>query len=144
LIGARRDVRHFRPDPVPADVLQRVLEAAHAAPSVGLMQPWNFLVIRSLEIRQRITDSFASVNEDEKAKLAGTARDELYRSLKLEGILEAPLNLAVTCDPRAQRPFYFGQRPPGPKPAPTVCAWPLENAAGWARSRGPRASVWAG
>ena len=72
LIGARRDVRQFRPDPIPTDVLQRVLEAAHAAPSVGLMQPWNFLVVQSKEIRQQIKDSFATVNEDEKAKLAGT------------------------------------------------------------------------
>jgi len=111
LIGARRDVRHFRPDPIPADALQRVLEAAHAAPSVGLMQPWNFLVIQSLEIRQQIKDSFASVNEDEKARLAGTARDVLYRSLKLEGILEAPLNLAVTCDPRRSGPFILGNAP---------------------------------
>lgn len=121
LIGARRDVRHFRPDPIPADVLQRVLEAAHAAPSVGLMQPWNFLIIQSLEIRQQIKDSFATVNEDEKAKLAGTARDGLYRSLKLEGILEAPLNIAVTCDPRRSGPFILGNAPWPETGAYSVC-----------------------
>jgi len=111
LIGARRDVRQFRSDPIPADALQRVLAAAHAAPSVGLMQPWNFLLIQSQEIRQQIKDSFASVNENEKAKLAGTTRDELYRSLKLEGILESPLNIAVTCDPRRSGPFILGNAP---------------------------------
>jgi len=121
LIGARRDVRHFRPDPVPADVLQRVLEAAHAAPSVGMMQPWNFLVIQSTEIRQQIKDSFASVNEEEKAKLAGTGRDALYRSLKLEGILEAPLNIAVTCDPRRSGPFILGNAPWPETGAYSVC-----------------------
>ena len=111
LIGARRDVRQFRSDPIPSDVLQRVLNAAHAAPSVGLMQPWNFLVIQSMEIRQQIKDSFVSVNEEEKAKLAGTTRDELYRSLKLEGVLESPLNIAVTCDPRRSGPFILGNAP---------------------------------
>ena len=111
LIGARRDVRHFRPDPIPADALLRVLEAAHAAPSVGLMQPWNFLVIQSREIRQKVKDSFAAVNTDEKAKLAGTPRGDLYRSLKLEGILEAPLNVAITCDPRRSGPFILGNAP---------------------------------
>ena len=45
VIGARRDVRRYRPDPVPDDVLERVLTAAHAAPSVGHSQPWRFLVV---------------------------------------------------------------------------------------------------
>jgi nicotinate-nucleotide--dimethylbenzimidazole phosphoribosyltransferase len=121
LIAARRDVRQFRPEPIPVDALRRVLEAAHAAPSVGLMQPWNFLVIQSLEIRRQIKDSFASVNDDEKAKLTGTAREGLYGSLKLEGILEAPLNLAVTCDSRRSGPFILGNAPWPETGAYSVC-----------------------
>ena len=54
LIAARRDIRRFRPDPIPEDVLLRILWAAHHAGSVGYMQPWNFIVIRDQEIRQSV------------------------------------------------------------------------------------------
>ena len=58
IINARRDVRrHFLPDPVPDDVLLRVLTAAHAAPSVGLSQPWDFLVITDIDVRRRVRDA---------------------------------------------------------------------------------------
>ena len=56
----RRDVRgQFLPDPVPDEVLARIMLAAHHAPSVGFMQPWNFLVVRSPEVKQRVHDAFA-------------------------------------------------------------------------------------
>ena len=61
-IYSRRDVRHFRTDPVPDDVLQRILNAAHHAGSVGFMQPWNFLVIRSAATKQRIFDLYKEAN----------------------------------------------------------------------------------
>jgi 5,6-dimethylbenzimidazole synthase len=111
IIAARRDVRHFRPDPVPPDVLQRILEAAHLAPSVGFMQPWNFLLITSLEIRRQIRASFEEQNREQLEKIPGPEKQELYRRLKLEGILEAPLNLAVTCDRGRDAPFVLGRAP---------------------------------
>src|SRR5829696_1725695 len=96
-IFERRDCRHFRPDPLPDDVLARLLTAAHHAPSVGFMQPWNFLIVRSTEVRRRVKDAFARANALAAGQFAGD-RAELYRSLKLEGIVESPLNLCVTCD----------------------------------------------
>src|SRR5437016_2017624 len=111
VIEARRDIRHFRPDAIPAGVLRRILEAAHYAPSVGFMQPWNFILVTSLDIRRRIHASFQEQNKAELANIDGEARSELYRALKLEGILEAPLNIAVTCDSRRDAPFVLGRSP---------------------------------
>jgi 5,6-dimethylbenzimidazole synthase len=107
----RRDVRQFRPDPVPDDVLRRILAMAHLAPSVGYMQPWNFIIIRSLDIRRQIRDSFEEHNRREQAKIESAERRDLYGRLKLEGILESPLNLAVTCDRRRDAPFVLGRGP---------------------------------
>src|SRR6201987_2014561 len=108
LILARRDIRQFRPDPISEGAIGRFLEAAHAAPSVGLMQPWNFILIDSLDIRRKIKASFEAVNSKERSKLEGDARSGLYNSLKLEGILEAPLNIAVTCDHSRALSFVLG------------------------------------
>jgi len=97
-IFTRRDVRsHFLPDPVDDDVLARLLLAAHHAPSVGFMQPWNFIVIRDCERRERVRDLFFAARQQELPHIAEERR-ELYRKLKLEGICESPLNLVVTCD----------------------------------------------
>ncbi|MCE9664395.1 5,6-dimethylbenzimidazole synthase [Halomonas sp. M5N1S17] len=97
-IHERRDVRaQFLADPIPPEVLARLLEAAHHAPSVGFMQPWDFLLIESLEVRRRVHGIF----ERENARAAENhdgERGQLYRRLKLEGILESPLNLCITCD----------------------------------------------
>ena len=96
-IFERRDVRNYRPDPVPEETLMRILSAAHHAPSVGFMQPWNFVILRDRALRQQIYAHFAEVN----LRAAGVWRDDLkssYQALKLQGILDAPLNLLVTCD----------------------------------------------
>ena len=111
LIRARRDIRHFRPDPISESSICRILEAAHAAPSVGLMQPWNFILIDSLDVRRKVKTSFKAVNSKELSKLEGDARSGLYDSLKLEGILEAPLNIAVTCDHSRGGSFVLGRAP---------------------------------
>ncbi|MFT4979291.1 MAG: 5,6-dimethylbenzimidazole synthase, partial [Myxococcota bacterium] len=98
-IYARRDIRTYRPEPVPDDVLWRILEAAHHAPSVGFMQPWNFILLRDLEQRRRLHDHFREVS----AQAAEQYRDDRqarYRALKLQGILDAPLNVLITCDTR--------------------------------------------
>ncbi len=98
-IYARRDVRRFRPDPIPDDVLHRILDAAHHAGSVGFMQPWNFILIREKAARQRVKAMFERENTRSAKNYSGERRT-LYESLKLEGILESPLNVCVTSDPR--------------------------------------------
>lgn len=107
-IYARRDVRQFRSDPVADEVLTRLLRAAHHAGSVGFMQPWNFVVIRSPTVRGRIHDVFAEANRRAAAQYNGE-RAALYDSLKLQGILDAPLNLAVTCDRERNGPHVLGR-----------------------------------
>jgi len=108
-IFSRRDVRgQFRPDPVPAEVLSRILTAAHFAPSVGFMQPWNFVVVTSTEVRRRVHDAFAAANAEAVAMFEGAKR-ETYASLKLEGILEAPVNICVTCDESRAGPVVIGR-----------------------------------
>ncbi|CAA7622022.1 5,6-dimethylbenzimidazole synthase [Candidatus Terasakiella magnetica] len=106
---SRRDVRgQFLPDPVPDEVLARVLVAAHYAPSVGFMQPWSFILVRSPEVRARIKSAFEAAN-DEAATMFEGDRREIYRSLKLEGILEAPINICVTCDRDRSGPVVLGR-----------------------------------
>jgi 5,6-dimethylbenzimidazole synthase len=97
-IHTRRDVRdQFLPDAIPNDILYRLLDAAHYTPSVGFMQPWNFIVIREQAQRDRIWQAFNAANE-EAADMFSGERQGTYRSLKLEGIRKAPLNICVTCD----------------------------------------------
>lgn len=107
-IFGRRDIRAFRPDPVPEEALARILTAAHHAPSVGFMQPWDFIMIQDTEIRQRVKDL-----SDRERRAAAVFFDEprrsKYLSMKLEGILEAPLNLCVTCDPARGGPQVLGR-----------------------------------
>ena len=111
IMRSRRDVRQFVSTPVPPAVLRRILEMAHYAPSVGFMQPWNFILVTSLEIREKIKQQFETQNQRELEKIDSQQRKELYRELKLEGILEAPLNIAVTCDRRRDAPFVLGRGP---------------------------------
>jgi 5,6-dimethylbenzimidazole synthase len=108
-IYSRRDVRHFRSDPVPDSVLIRVLDAAHHAGSVGFMQPWNFVVIRDPEKKKLVYDSFARENARAAESYTGDRR-ALYDSMKLAGITEAPVNLAVTCDRSRRGPAVLGRR----------------------------------
>jgi nicotinate-nucleotide--dimethylbenzimidazole phosphoribosyltransferase len=98
VIAERRDVRRdFLPDPVPAEVLRRVLSAAHQAPSVGLSQPWDFVVITDRARRERIA-ALARRNRDEFAASLPGARARAFDLLKIESILDTPVNIAVTCD----------------------------------------------
>lgn len=97
-IFTRRDVRdQFLPEPIPDELVRRLLEAAHNAPSVGFMQPWNFITIRDQAVRDRVADAFGQAN-DEAMKMFPEERQSVYKSLKLEGIRKAPLNICVTCD----------------------------------------------
>jgi 5,6-dimethylbenzimidazole synthase len=111
VIRSRRDIRRFLADAIPDEVLRRILQAAHLAPSVGFMQPWNFILITSAELRRQVKSLFESTNAREANRIDDPQRRELYTSLKLEGILEAPLNIAVTCDRRRDAPFVLGRAP---------------------------------
>ncbi len=108
-IFSRRDVRgQFLPDPVPDDVLSRILMAAHHAPSVGFMQPWNFLLVRSQAVKQRVHAVFKQANAEAAHMFEGSKRAK-YSSLKLEGILESPINLCITCDRTRSGPVVLGR-----------------------------------
>ena len=108
-IYSRRDVRsNFTPEPIDAQVLTRILEAAHHAPSVGFSQPWNFILIKNIETRKKIKESF----EKEKARssnLIEEPRRSKYLSYKLEGILDSSINVCVTYDPTKSGSFVIGR-----------------------------------
>lgn len=108
VIRERRDVRRFKSEPIPEDALQRILTAAMQAPSVGYSQPWNFILIRDLEVRRRVHGAFQKANEEAKGLFEGE-RGEKYASLKLEGILESALNICVTCDRKRFGPAVLGR-----------------------------------
>jgi nicotinate-nucleotide--dimethylbenzimidazole phosphoribosyltransferase len=108
VVGARRDVRRFRPDPVPADVLERVLSAAHAAPSVGHSQPWRFLVVQDAGTRDRA----AVLTDRERLRQAAQLEPDAARrllDLQLEGVREAPLGVVVCCDRRTPAAGVLGR-----------------------------------
>jgi 5,6-dimethylbenzimidazole synthase len=107
-IAYRRDVRSFRSDSLSHHVLQRILDAAHHAPSVGLMQPWNFIIVREPVTKARVQAVFAREN-DRAAEMFDGERQRLYRSLKLAGIVDAPVNLCVTCDRTRSGPNVLGR-----------------------------------
>ena len=97
-IHERRDVRgQFLPDPIPPNVMGRILNAAHHAPSVGFMQPWDFIVIEDVNVRRAVHANFERANRSAAGAYAGEERD-MYQRMKLAGILEAPANICITCD----------------------------------------------
>ncbi|MCF6368427.1 5,6-dimethylbenzimidazole synthase [Rhizobium halophilum] len=122
-IETRRDVRdQFLPVPLSDDLVRRLLGAAHAAPSVGFMQPWNFLLIRDRDLLERAHQAFQRANE-EAAEMFSDEKQALYRSLKLEGIRKAPLSICVTCDPDRAGPVVLGRtHNPRMDVYSTVCA----------------------
>jgi len=96
-IYQRRDIRTYRPDPVDPDLLRRVLDAAHHAPSVGFMQPWNFILIADPENRKTLFEDFLGVNRAASGHYEGDQKQK-YLSLKLQGLLDAPVLMLITCD----------------------------------------------
>ena len=108
-IFSRRDVRsHFTSEPIDDEILTRILNAAHHAPSVGFSQPWNFILIKNEETRKKIKESFILENK-KAAELIEDPKKSKYLSLKLEGILESAINLCVTYDPTKFGPFVIGR-----------------------------------
>lgn len=108
-IRERRDVRsQFRADPVDPETLARILSAAHHAPSVGFMQPWDFIVIDDARIKHAVKALFERENERAASNYEGE-RATLYRKLKLEGIMESPLNICITCHRSRGGPHVLGR-----------------------------------
>ncbi len=86
----------------------KLLNAAHHAGSVGFMQPWNFIVIKEPAIKQKVKKVFQRENQIAARNYTGDRRKK-YLSMKLEGILEAPLNLCITCDSNRNGPHILGR-----------------------------------
>lgn len=122
-IHERRDVRgEFLPDPIADEVLARLLLAAHHAPSVGFMQPWDFVLVRDAAVKARVWEGFREAHE-EAAALFPDDRATAYRALKLEGIREAPIGLCITCDRDRAGPVVLGRtHQPEMDLYSTVCA----------------------
>ena len=95
-IAERRDIRRFRPDPIPRELLQRLLGAAHQAPSVGLMQPWRFVVVERAETKAAMQSLVERERLIQAPHFDARARD--FMDLKVEGIREAPVSICVACD----------------------------------------------
>ena len=93
----RRDVRRFRRDPLPGGTLEALIELACLAPSVGLSQPWRFVIVEDAATRAAIRQNFATCNAQALAAQSGD-RAGLYAQLKLAGLDEAPCHLAVFAD----------------------------------------------
>ncbi len=110
-IFSRRDVRsHFIQKDIPDDALLRILNAAHHAPSVGFSQPWNFILVKDMPTRQKVKESFLRERERSTRMLDDNReRQDKYRSLKLEGIIESAVNICVTYDPTRFGPFVLGR-----------------------------------
>ncbi len=105
----RRDVRGpFKPDSIPDKVIARILNAAHHAGSVGFMQPWNFILIKDSAVKKQVKALFDKANLDAAQVYEEPLRTK-YLSMKLEGILETPLNICVTCDSTRGGPHVLGR-----------------------------------
>ena len=109
-IYTRRDVRsHFVQRKIDEQTLAKILHAAHHAPSVGFSQPWNFILVKSINTRHKIKESFEEERTRSSALIKDVDQKKKYLSLKLEGITESALNLCVTYDPTKFGPFVIGR-----------------------------------
>jgi len=108
LLAWRRDVRHFRRNPLPENAVERLIDIACLAPSVGLSQPWRFVLVEAPERRDAIAKNFAECNA---AALARQSADRAahYARLKLAGLDDAPCHLAVFVDPATERGHGLGR-----------------------------------
>ena len=104
IINARRDVRgnNFINKAIEEENLTLLFQAANAAPSVGLSQPWEFIVIKDPGIKQQVFENSMAEKRNAGSDFS-TSKKSIYRDMKLEGILEAPINLAVYYNPPHQK-----------------------------------------
>ena len=109
LLRWRRDVRRFRSDPLETGVLDELLDLARLAPSVGFSQPWRFVTVADPARRAAVTETFKRCNAEALSDYAGE-RARLYAGLKLAGLTEAPVHLAVFCDDATDQGAGLGRR----------------------------------
>jgi 5,6-dimethylbenzimidazole synthase len=109
LLAWRRDVRRFRPNPLPDGLLDRLLGLACLAPSVGLSQPWRFVIVDDRERRRQVRQDFLSCNAEALGDYRGE-RAKLYATLKLAGLDEAPVHLAVFAERETEQGQGLGRR----------------------------------
>ena len=109
LLRWRRDVRRFKRDPVPAELIEALLAQVRLSPSVGHAQPWRWVAVSEPARRAAVQDSFSRCNADALASYEGE-RAALYARLKLEGLREAPVQFAVFCDHATERGHGLGRR----------------------------------
>ncbi|QXO16488.1 5,6-dimethylbenzimidazole synthase [Vibrio ostreae] len=109
VIFSRRDVRRdFIPEPIPDEVVERILMAGHHAPSVGFMQPWDFILVTDPNTKQAIKAGYQAASAESAEQFAAD-KQQTYKSFKLEGIMEAPLGICVTCDRQRNGPVVIGR-----------------------------------
>jgi 5,6-dimethylbenzimidazole synthase len=109
LVLWRRDVRRFRRDPVDPGLVRSLLELASHAPSVGHCQPWRFVLVESAAARKAVKCSFVRANDSAREGYDGERRAQ-YTRLKLEGLEDAPIHLAVFADQAAEEGSGLGRR----------------------------------
>jgi 5,6-dimethylbenzimidazole synthase len=105
----RRDVRRFRPEPLPPGTLDRLIATACLAPSVGLSQPWRFVIVENSQRRRAVLDDFTACNAAALASYEGEQAAR-YAALKLAGLAEAPAQLAVFADRTTETGHGLGRR----------------------------------
>ncbi|MUN29184.1 5,6-dimethylbenzimidazole synthase [Sulfuracidifex metallicus] len=109
-IKRRRDVRSFyKGGEISDDVLAKILMAGHLAPSVGFSQPWNFIIVRDMEKRRKIKELAMKEREKFREELSED-RKKIFDNVKIEAVLDTPVNIAVTCDPTRFGPHVLGRR----------------------------------
>ena len=136
VIHRRRDVRaEFSGEPVDEEVLVRVLDAAHSAPSVGLSQPWDFILVSDESVRRAFWGHVQAERSEFAASLEGE-RAERFAGIKIDGILEASLSVVVTYDPARGAPGVLGRHAIADAGLYSVCLaienmWLACTAEGW-------------
>ena len=108
VIGARRDIRRYRPEPVPEHLVRTIIDAGHAAPSVGHSQPWRFIIVDDPALRDKAA-VLADVEKLKQAELLTPDRKQRLLDLQLDGIKEAPLGIVVACDRRTPASGVLGR-----------------------------------
>src|SRR5699024_5008174 len=134
VVAGRRDIRRYRPDPVPEQLLTAVLEAGHRAPSVGHSQPWRFIVVTDPTTRDRAAHMADRARLDQASHL-DSDRAARMLDLKLEGLREAPVGVVVACDRRTPATGVLG-RATFPDADLWSCATAIENMWLTARAHG--------
>ncbi|MBM6545996.1 5,6-dimethylbenzimidazole synthase [Janibacter sp. YIM B02568] len=134
VVAGRRDIRRYRPDAVPDELITAVLEAGHRAPSVGHSQPWRFIVVTDPATRDRAAAMADRARVDQAAHLS-SERAARMLDLKLEGLREAPVGIVVACDRRTPALGVLG-RATFPDADLWSCATAIENMWLTARAHG--------